>query len=68
MDEIVRQQKIKTGQFYLLLIDHQLQWLRHFLKTSLTLEGAVLAMKGVDGFINGLIILRLLPSALAIYF
>lgn len=68
MDEIVRQQKIKTRQFHLPLVDHQLQWLRHFLKMQLTPEGAVLAMKGVSGFINGLIILRLLPSALAVYF
>lgn len=65
---MARQQKIKTRQFHLPLVDHQLQWLSHFLKMWLTPEGAILALKGVSSFTNGLIILRLLPSALAVYF
>ena len=64
VDEIVRWQKVRTRQFYLPLIDHQLQWLTCFLKIWLTPGGAVLTMKGVGGFLDGMITLRLVPSAL----
>lgn len=61
--KIVRQQKLGTREFLLPFIPHPWQWLRYFLKVRLNRRNCSCCER-IGGFIDAMITLRLLPSAL----